>query len=98
MSRPRYYWYSIVRKQIVNGGWQNPTTFQEWQIKNAIESAMQETKKLPMGEMRIKAIEAVLITKKETECGFGFNNYYSEIQIRRWINSFVNLVGKKAGY
>ncbi len=98
MSQHKYYWYGIVKKMIIDCRWQNPTSFQEWQIRNAIESALQETKKLNNSEMRLKAIELILFKGDETNNAFAIKNHYEWHTTQKWITSFVKMVGKKAGY
>jgi len=97
MSRPRYYWYGIVRKQIRL----NATIDQSEQsdkIRDAMKATEQEFKKLPDGELRLKAVKDILIDNRLTYEGEALEINYSWQTVKGWINSYVNSVGRKAGY
>lgn len=99
MSRPKYYWNGIVKKMIMQyPELQNDTSTQAAIYKNAIDTALEETKQLPDGELRIKAIQKVYLDKTMTIEGVAIELNYSFRTMQRWLNSFVNLVGKKAGF
>lgn len=99
MSKPRHYWYGSVRKMIMcSKEVQNERTLQATIFSHALEDAFEETRKLPNGDLRIKAVEEILIKKTKTYEGVAFELYYDKRTIQSWVNSFVNLVGKKAGY
>lgn len=99
MSKPRHYWYGSVRKMIMSSKEiESERTFQATMFKNALEDAFEETRKLPNGDLRIKAVEDILIKKTKTYDGVALELYYDKRTIQSWVNSFVNLVGKKAGY
>ncbi len=64
----------------------------------AIDEAFEETEKYNNGQERIRAINDVLIKKTKTYEGVAQDMHYDQRTIQGWITSFVNLVGKKAGY
>ena len=99
MSRPRNYWYGIVCKMIKSSNQlENEHTLQSSIFKHAIEDAMAETKKLPNGELRIKAVQDILIEQTKTYEGVAMEVHYDWRTVQNWVNSFVKLVGRKAGY
>ncbi len=73
-------------------------TLQSVIFNHALKDAFEETRKLPNGELRIKAVQDILINKTKTYDGVALELYYDRKTIQNWVNSFVNLVGKKAGY
>ena len=99
MSKPKHYWYGAVRKMIMSSSEvQKEKTLQAVIFNHALEDAFEETRKLPNGELRIKAVEDILINKTKTYDGVALEVFYDKRTIQTWVNSFVNLVGKKAGY
>lgn len=98
MSRPKHYWYSTAKMMIKRYPSLEHGTLQERVWYTSINEALEDTLALPNGDMRCKAIYEVLIHQRHTPKGTADLLNYSERQINRWINSFVNSVGKKAGY
>lgn len=99
MSKPRHYWYGNIRRMIMNvPEVLSERTLQATIFQRAYEDAIEETKKLPNGELRIKAVNDVLIKRTKTMEGVALEIHYDYRTVQNWINSFVNLVGKKAGY
>lgn len=99
MGRPRYYWYGIVRQMIMaTDKVKDERSMQSAIFTNAMNDAMEETLKLPNGKLRVKAVGEVLIKKTKTIEGVAQEVHYEHRTVQGWINSFVNLVGKKAGY
>lgn len=96
--RPKHYWYGIVKKQIMMNKVADKSKLQTLIIENAIQEANKETKRLPNGELRLKAVNDILIIQRCTYDGVALEMHYSEKTIKNWINSYVNLVGRKAGY
>lgn len=97
MSRPRHKWYGEIKRRILEGKWQEPESFQDYLLMKAIYEADKETIKLPNGDERMKVIKIVMIDHKSyTQAEF--ETYNSTRNIQRWITSYINLVGKKAGY
>jgi hypothetical protein len=64
----------------------------------AIKKAKESTLKRKDGEERMRAVDMVLISQTHTYSGASFNLFVSDRTITRWINDFVYLVGKEAGY
>lgn len=77
---------------------ENDTSMQSGIFLNAIKKSLEETKKLPNGEERLKAIDVVLIKKTKTAEGAALDMHYSWRTVQNWITSFVNLVGRNAGF
>lgn len=98
MSRPRHYWYSFVKKMIMSPEIWEDKSLQAAVFRNAIKDATDETLAFPDGELRMKAVNEILIQKIRTYEGVGQEMNYDARTIQRWINCYVNLVGKKAGY
>jgi len=99
MSSPKYYWYGAVKK-MVNLSTQitKDKSVQATIFSHAIEDAKAETYNLPNGEQRIEAVERILIKQIDTYDSYGRQIGYEARTIQGWCTSFVNLVGKKAGY
>lgn len=99
MSRPKYYWYGIVKKMIMNQDAINKNrTLQARLLEQAIEDANDITSRLPNGEARLKAVDAVLIRHTKTYEGVAQDLHYDWRTIQNWVTDYVKLVGKKAGY
>lgn len=96
--RPKHYWYGIVKKQISMNKKADKTKLQTLIIETAIQEANKETLKLPNGELRLRAVNDILIAQRHNYEGVAYELNYSEKTIKNWINSYVNLVGRKAGY
>lgn len=99
MSRPRYYWYGSVKKMISRYTiLAQESSLQSAIFQKAIDISLEETKKLPNGEERVKAIEIILIKQTKTAEGVALEMNYSWRTIQNWITSFVNMVGRNAGF
>ena len=99
MSRPKNYWNPIVKKMIYQyPNFNNEKSLQAGIFSNAIEVSLDDTKKLPYGELRIKAIDEVYFKKLKTCEGIAMEMNFSTRTVQGWLNSFVNSVGKNAGY
>jgi len=96
--KPKYYWYGIVKKQIMQSPYVIEHSLQSTIIANAMKDANKETMNLPNGKLRLKAVKDILIDKRSTYEGVGMELGYEWHTVQSWINSYVNLVGKKAGY
>ena len=99
MSRPKYYWYGIVKKMIMR----YPQIKEEKSIQtsifvNAIEKALKETKEMENGDTRIEAISKLLFENKKTVGGVSMEMHYSERKIVGWTSDFIKLCGKNAGF
>lgn len=98
MSKPRYYWYNIVKGLIKKSNTIEEKSIQSSILSVAMLQAEKETLQLPNGELRMKAIKALLIDQTKTLKGVCEDVNYQERTVQGWISSYVNLVGKKAGY
>lgn len=99
MSKPKYYWNGMVKKMIMRYPRLNDEkTSQAGIFIKSIEKSLEETRKLPNGELRVQAIEDIYFTKIKTLQGVALDFNYSERTVQNWLNSFVNLVGKNAGF
>ena len=99
MSRPKFYWFGIVKKEITTPAIQkNPHSKQAKLYSKAIQEAHDQTLQMDRGADRIKAVELVLIKQTHTYAGVSMELHYSERLIQRWISDFIYLVGKKVGY
>lgn len=98
MSRPRHYWYNVVKSLIKKSKYVDDISLQATILNTAMIQAEKETLKLPNGDLRMKAVKAILIDQTSSiECVCEEVNY-QERTVQSWISSYVNLVGKKAGY
>ncbi len=66
--------------------------------RNAISRAIEDTQKLPDGEKRIVAINKVYIERTLTIEGVSLQLGYSDSTVRKWLQQFVNAVGRNAGF
>ena len=99
MGKPKYYWYGSVKKMIMHSSnVKKDESLQAYIFKKAIEEATRETLKLPNGKKRMQAVNEILIKQTKTYDGVASELNYEQRTIQSWITSFVNLVGKKAGY
>lgn len=99
LSRPRYYWYSNV-KRMVNSYKKitNDNSYMAKRYDKAINKALEEVGALDNGEDRIKAIYMVYINQTHTPAGAASKLNYSERTIFRWLNNFIHSVGKNVGF
>ena len=67
-------------------------------FNKAIKDALNETARLPQGDLRIIAIKEILIEKTKTIEGVSQELFYGEHTVQNWIISFIKLVGRKAGF
>ena len=65
---------------------------------SAIEKTLDELKSLENAEYRAKAIKLVYFDKTRTIEGAAMELHYSSSSVARWLNKFVNDVGKKVGF
>lgn len=99
MSRPKYWWYGQVRKAIMSyDTLSRDESEMSKRFVEAIDEALAETKALPNGEERIRAVEDILIKQIRTIEGEEGELYYSWRTIQNWLNAFINLVGRKVGF
>ncbi len=99
MGKPKHYWYGIVKRLIMESpSHDKEESLQQYIISMAMEKANKETLKLPNGEERLRAVELVLIKKNKNVYGAALELYCSSRKVERWISSYINLVGRKAGF
>lgn len=99
MGRPRYYWYGTVKKLIMKYPQiSKEKSTQAGIFKNAIDKSFDDTLKLPNGPERVKAIQIILIKQTKTVDGVAMDMNYSWRTVQNWITSFVNMVGRNAGF
>lgn len=99
MSRPRYHWYGAVKHMVYRyyalQDWQS---LQEMMYCDAINRALEYTKKLSFAKERIWAIEQILFLQRRTAAGVAYDLHFSEYTVQRWINRFINKVGEYVGF
>lgn len=98
MSKPKYYWYNIVKGLIKKSKEVKEISLQSTILNTAMIQAEKETLKLPNGELRMYAVKELLIDNTSTIERVCAEVNYQERTVQGWISSYVNLVGKKAGY
>lgn len=99
MSRPRKYWFHMVRSMVCRYGLiKKGDSEQEKRFAAAIEKCLGEIASLPGGEDRVKAVEMVLIKRTHTQEGAAMALHYSSTTIKRWTVDFVYRVGNNVGF
>lgn len=98
MGKPNDYYYSVIKKWILVKDELPDNRLQTAIFNNAFNDAIEETKKLPNGDLRLKAIDEVLIRKTKTYVGVAQDINYDWRTVQNWITSFIKLVGRKAGF
>lgn len=71
---------------------------QELVFLNAISKSVDELERYPNADDRYKAVERVLFLQNGSIVSTAQRLHYSEATIQRWINQFVNEVGRNAGF
>lgn len=97
-SRYKYYWYGIVVKMIQQYPLSDEKSMQAAQFRQAIANVMEDTKKLPNGEDRLKAVQLVYIQRTDTVEGAAQKLYTSTRTVQRWLSAFVYAVGRAVGF
>lgn len=98
MSRPKHYWYGIVQKMVYRYPRLSEDNEQERQYKTAIDAALEQIEAEENGAEKIRAIRMVCFERRYTLDGAAQKLHYSHNTIQRWINRFINQVGKNAGF
>ena len=99
MSRPKHYWYNIVKKMIMSmKNAEFDDSIQGAIFSRAYNEAVAKTLKLPQGRKRVQAVENILVKQTATIESEAMRLYYSEKTVKNWINAFVNLCGREAGF
>ena len=102
MSKSRYknYWYGIVLRMIkqypeIRDG----TSMQEYIFSRAIEKALEETAAIKeTGPDRVQAVRWIYFEDSKTIDGAADRCHVSRGTMLRWLQSFVKLVARNAGY
>lgn len=94
------YWYGSVINMIRNykGDLAKDNSPEAEKYKKAIKEALDETRELPYGDLRIKVINMLYFDKTFTCVGASQKIHMSERPIQKWCHDFVHLVAHKVGY
>ena len=99
MGKPKYYWYWNVKKMIQRyPQLKEENSIQSGIFVKAIEKTIEETKNLPNGEERLSAIDSIFFKRCKTIEGVAMEMNYSWRTIQNWATTFINAVGKSAGF
>ena len=97
--KPRNFWYTAVKKMIMSTDeLKENDSEKSREILRAIEEAKAKTSLLDNGELRIRAVESVLINKNKNYLALEHELHYEHHTIIQWVSDFVNLVGMIYGY
>ena len=101
MSKPRSKWWGYVRNILYAypAMVKNPErlTSMEERERDAVDSAMVETLRLPDGESSLDIIRMVFYQRSHTLCGAAMHESISYRTARRRQNDFIRCVGKYMG-
>lgn len=98
-SRYKNYWYGVVRKMLQNyPSIKKDKNIQSCIFSMAIEKAIEETKKLPDGELRYRAVDMIYISSTHSIDGAALEVQASRRTVQRWCSKFVYMVGVNAGF
>ena len=89
VSRPRYQWWGYAKSMIRR--YPNKVTPEEYR---AVQAAIQETRLLRNGGIRMDIAECVLMKGSHSIEGAARKNYVSESTARIYHTEFIRLVGK----
>lgn len=89
MSRPKEYYYGDIKKWIMAMDKLPPQRIQVKVFKSAYAEAIKETANLPNGELRLKAIDEILIKKTRTYTGVAQEIHYDWRTVQNWITSLL---------
>lgn len=98
-SRYKDYWYGAVL-QIVKS-YDKLKSEESEQAKlylYAINEALEEIRKMPDGDFRVRAMEMIYLKRTHTIDGAALEVYTSDRTMKRWCNTFIRTVAKKAGF
>lgn len=99
MGKTKYYWYGNVKKMVFRyPAIKNENSLQAGIFTVAIEKTLKETEKMQNGSERIKAIKLIYFDKTKTIDGVALELNYSRRTVQSWMMSFINSVGRNAGY
>lgn len=98
-SRYSNYWYGVVYKMIqIYPFLEDEETPQIELIRAAVDKSIEETKKLPDGDLRMQAVKMLYFDKTHTIEGVAMQLFVSGRTVKRWGQDFVKLVGRNSGY
>lgn len=99
MSKPRYYWYDYVKKNLYRYPEQlhKLGTMQSRIAEFGIEKAIQETKQKQDGDGRIKMMEMLFFKRTHTIDGAADVLHVSRRTAQRWIKDFIYCAAKHIG-
>lgn len=98
-NRYRYFWYGMVLTMIKRYPWIKTGTSEKTKgMVRSIEKAIEDTKVLPDGELRIRAIQMIYFDGTHTIDGAAMEIGACRRTIQKWCSEFVVLVGKYDGY
>lgn len=99
MSRPGHYWYPIVRRMTMRYyELEDAANEQEQRFYKAITAAFASLDRETYPDERKKAVTAVLLRHRMTITGAAYQLNFSERTVQRWINAFIQDVGRRAGF
>jgi hypothetical protein len=94
MSKPRKRWWGYVRRVLYAYPKLQPSTTTEQREKDAVETAIYQTEKLPDSELRLRLVAAIFFQKTHLLEGAAMREHVSYHTAQRKINQFIKLVGK----
>lgn len=98
MSRPKNYYYGYVKKLLMMYDDLPHDSMQMSIFRDAVNRTVKQVRELPNGDERIEAVVEVLMKKRKTYEGYAMQIHVCEQVVKRWVSSFINQVGKNAGY
>lgn len=98
MSRPRYYWFGIVKTMIYQYPNNDLDTVKGAEAFICVKRALAETAKLRDGADRLRLIDMVFFKKSHRTYGAADIIHVSESTAKRWVSEFVYLCASMMGY
>lgn len=97
-SRYKHYWYPHIVTMLYLFPDKLENTPKGEEAKNAIEKAIEDTKKEEYGDEKIKGIEMIYFKQIYTIEGTAQKLYISRRTLDRWKDSFIKKVAKNMNY
>lgn len=98
MSKPRNYWFGIVKTMTMRYSKLDCNNLQERAYYNAITAALEYTALMEHAEERRKVIDDILLHNRRTIDGEAIEIYWSKYTIQRWLSQFIYMVGRNVGF
>lgn len=99
MSRPKYYWYTHVRRTVENYPHRLQADTEQGRLAlSAIEKVIESTKAMQDGEDRIKLINMLYWRKSHTIDGAAHRLHISNRTAWRWVKRFIYDVAREMGF